>query len=95
MRVICVAFMLLIVGSVGSACKEPMSNNAHYKATVACTAVMKERASAPGGGTTNDAKVRCIQALEKRYEVEPAAELGDLARCVLGAPTEADAIACK
>lgn len=91
MKLLSVACLLILV----AACKEPMADNPHYKATVACTSVMKERASVPGGGTTNDAKVWCVQALERRYEAQPSAELGGLARCVLSAATSADAAKCQ
>ena len=92
MKRVCATVSLFILAS---ACKEPLADTPHYKATVACNAVKRERASTPGGGTTNEATVRCVQALEKGYAAEPAAELGGLARCVLNAPTGADANACR
>lgn len=85
----------LLVLVCATACKEPLADTPHYQATVACNVVKKERASIPGGGTTNEATVRCVQALEKRYVAEPKAELGGLARCVLAAATDGEANACK
>lgn len=85
---------LLGLVAVVSGCKEPMSNDPGYRAQVLCTQKMKARAEA-GQGTRNDSKVTCIGKVGDGYKANPGAELGALADCILGAPDEKAAQACK
>jgi hypothetical protein len=77
-----------------SGCKEPMSDDPGYKATVLCTQKMKARADS-GKGTRNDSKATCIGKVGDGLKANPSADLGALADCILDAPDEKAAQACK
>lgn len=81
--------MLFLMG-----CKEPMANDPGYRATVLCTQKMQGR-SAAGKGTRNDAKALCIGKVGDHFRAGANDPPDALADCILDAPDEKAAAACK
>jgi hypothetical protein len=83
---------LLALFAVG--CKEPMANDPGYRATVLCNQKMHGRSSA-GKGTRNDAKALCIGRVGDQFRAGASEPPDALADCILDAPDEKAAAACK
>lgn len=84
----------LLVGVGAGGCKEPMANDPGYRATVFCTQKMQGRSSA-GKGTRNDAKALCIGKVGDRFRANASDTPDALADCILDAPDEKAAAACR
>ncbi len=84
----------LLLVLLAASCKEPMASDPGYRATVLCTQKMQGRSSA-GKGTRNDAKALCIGKVGDRLRAGASEPLDPLADCILDAPDEKAAAACK
>lgn len=88
------ALTLMLVGLGLVGCKEPAAEDPGYRAQVACNHSLQVRSSA-GKGTRNDAKALCIGRVGDLYRADPKANVDALVGCILDAPDEAAAKACK
>jgi hypothetical protein len=73
-----------------AACKEPMSDDPGYKATVLCNNTMKGQ-----GGARNESKALCIGLVGDRFRAQPQGHYDDLAKCILQSADEKSARECK